>query len=320
MNTKPYFGLDTGMGNIKLYGEHGGIVFASQAAINGTRRLANIAGLNTAKPPLQIKVAGGSFYVGVNAHNWGRAVENLSYERLSGGPEMRALVYAAFTEYIKLHGTPESAQILVGLPNEVLLNDNDSRAVEQWLTGEHIWQADRTEYRINIRRVKATSQASGALFDHALDLNSKVVSQRSTVLKGEIGICSVGFKTIELLVLQGKTPVPGMTASASKGVRRLMEILNPNKNFTLGELDSMLRSGTLPFKPALPLWADEVWGAIDEIWEQRWRRFDAIVLVGGGATLLKEHLLTRFEGKATIPDEPILAIARGLFKLAPMVK
>ena len=38
-------------------------------------------------------------------------------------------------------------------------------------------------------------------------------------------------------------------------------------------------------------------------------------LVGGGALLLKDTLPARFQGKAIVPDEPILSIARGLYKL-----
>lgn len=37
--------------------------------------------------------------------------------------------------------------------------------------------------------------------------------------------------------------------------------------------------------------------------------------MGGGALLLSDALTERFEGKLYIPDDPILATARGLFKL-----
>ncbi|MEJ5170363.1 MAG: NAD(P)/FAD-dependent oxidoreductase, partial [Fimbriimonadales bacterium] len=41
-----------------------------------------------------------------------------------------------------------------------------------------------------------------------------------------------------------------------------------------------------------------------------------VVVVGGGALLLRQALLTRFNSRAYLPEEPVLATARGLYKLA----
>lgn len=40
-----------------------------------------------------------------------------------------------------------------------------------------------------------------------------------------------------------------------------------------------------------------------------------IVIVGGGAVLLKDSRPYKFNGKAFVPDRPVLAVARGLYKL-----
>jgi hypothetical protein len=37
--------------------------------------------------------------------------------------------------------------------------------------------------------------------------------------------------------------------------------------------------------------------------------------MGGGALLLKDSLPHRFNGRAYMPDEPVQAIARGLYRL-----
>jgi len=37
--------------------------------------------------------------------------------------------------------------------------------------------------------------------------------------------------------------------------------------------------------------------------------------MGGGAILLKDSLPHRFNGRAFMPDEPVQAIARGLYRL-----
>jgi hypothetical protein len=38
--------------------------------------------------------------------------------------------------------------------------------------------------------------------------------------------------------------------------------------------------------------------------------------VGGGAILLRELLVERFSGRVYIPDDPVISISRGLYKLA----
>ena len=45
-----------------------------------------------------------------------------------------------------------------------------------------------------------------------------------------------------------------------------------------------------------------------------------MIVVGGGALLLKETLTRQFNGKAVLPDEPVLSIARGLYKLLMLKK
>jgi hypothetical protein len=67
---------------------------------------------------------------------------------------------------------------------------------------------------------------------------------------------------------------------------------------------------------ALPIWASEVMGLLERRWGAKHRRFAAVILVGGGVKLLRQQLALRFGGKAYIPDDPVLATARGLYKFA----
>jgi hypothetical protein len=43
-----------------------------------------------------------------------------------------------------------------------------------------------------------------------------------------------------------------------------------------------------------------------------------VLIVGGGALLLKDALTVQFGHKAWAPDDTVLAIARGLWKLSVM--
>ena len=97
MNTA--LALDPGFGNIKLYGIAGGLVMQSMVAHGDARKPRRMAGLKTAQSSTRVETESGVFYVGANAHDWGRPVENLDMERLTGTPEFMALLYGAISMY-----------------------------------------------------------------------------------------------------------------------------------------------------------------------------------------------------------------------------
>lgn len=321
-------GLDLGMGACKIYGPAGGIQLPSHVSIADGRIVGNLAGMKTAEPPTRITVDGRSYYVGETAHEWGRPIESVDYERLSGAPEMRAIVYAALMRYLvsanQLPGDPLT--LWVGMPLEPLTGNKDTvaatiNAVRGWLRGDH--QFEYTDANVSdvpvsfhVDQVKITSQPTGALFDYLLSDDGKFITERRGHLKEEVGIISVGFNTVELLVVQNNAPVQRFTAGTTAGVRRLLDLSNGDGYYSLGELDGKLRSGSLDTKTTLPIWGREVAGAIEHTWGRSWKRFARIVVVGGGALILNGQLA--FAGKAAVPDDPVLAIARGLYKMALM--
>lgn len=317
-----YLGEDLGMGSNKLFGPQGGLALPSQVASETGQVVGDLLGFRTRKPPLRLCLDGIPFFVGPGAHDWGRPVENLDYDRLTGVPETRAIVYASLTRYIETYGPIAGpAQMIVGLPLEPLSGPDaqaNADSVRQWLRGEHAWEADGKAYQVAISDVRVTSQPTGALFEYLLDDNGQFVPERKAHFNEEVGILSIGFNTIELLAIKERAPIQAMTAGRTAGVRRLLELLNHQGMYSLGEMDDRLRSGSLEVKSALPIWAREVTGQIEKTWGQRWRRFARIIAVGGGMLLLKDALIERFNGKVYIPPDPVLAIAHGLYKLALM--
>lgn len=319
------FGLDLGYGAIKLFGHAGGLELHSYVATAGAQAVAALTGLEADERPLQITVSGQPYYVGANAHAWGRAIENLDYDRLTGSPEIYALMYGAFTHYAAREPIPETASVAVyvGLPLEPLSGDEARvqatvTAVRKWLRGVHVWHANGVLHRLNIERVEVTSQPAGAYFDFILDDNGRPHPHRAGYLQQEVGIISVGFNTIERMVIRGGKPVQKFTAGSTEGVRRLLERINQAADglYSLGELDALLRAGGLETRGVMDEWARQVGGEIEKSWGATWRRFAHTILVGGGTVILNGRLLPRFEGKASVPDDPVLAIARGLYKLA----
>lgn len=317
-------GFDMGMGALKLWGRPGGLQLVSQVASNGRDHLAGgILGLKSATRPMAVKSSFGSFYVGETAHAHGRPVENLNFERLTGTPEMRALLYAALVRYQAQYGPFDDAlSLTVGLPLQMQMGDlaGDYRAcVRAWLKGVHEFSVDGMTHRIEIAKVIQTSQPVGALFDYVLDEDAQMIPERGAVLLAEVAVISVGFNTVELLGLKGQKPIDNFTYGSTSGVRRLLELINHDDLYSLGELDGDLRAGLLgdQLDQALPTWSSEVNGVIEKRWGKRPdKRFCKILVVGGGALLLKDSLTLQFGHKAWVPGDPVLSIARGLWKLS----
>ncbi len=310
-------GFDPGYGNTKVYGEQGGVTLPSHVAMKQNGHLGRMEGMQTRRPPLAVTVGERAFYVGAGAHDWGAPVESLDYARLSGSPEVRATLYAALSQYQRQHGAiTEPITLMVGLPLGALGDEARTIGAEMrgWLTGEHTWQANDTPHCVTVEQVLVTSQATAALYDYVLDDDGRFLPNRASHLNEEIGVVSVGFNTLELMVIREKRPLARFTGGSKHGVRALLQTMNGGGTYSLGELDDRLRAG-MADGVALELWLSGVSGQIEKQWGDRWRGFAQVVVVGGGALLLRGQLTAYFHGKCAIPDEPVLAVARGMHKL-----
>lgn len=310
--------FDPGYGNIKLYCSVGSLVMPSAVSVGDERPIRRMAGLRVSRAPLRIQTNVGTFHVGEGAHDWGRPVESLDFDRLAGSPEVLALWYGAMSQ---LGLTQGSLRLIVGLPIEIMAGDDAAdtqRAIRQSLRGDHAWLADGQECAVCVEAVLITSQPVGAMFDYLLDDNGQMLASRRAAFKGEIGILGVGMNTMDLLVVRGGSPVQRFTAGETLGVRRLLDLLDSSGAYSLAERDTMLRAGQLDLGEALTLWQSEVMGFIERQWSRSFRRFAVVVATGGGSLLLKDSLLRRFRSKLHFCDDPVRSTARGLFKYALM--
>ncbi|MCX6078190.1 MAG: ParM/StbA family protein [Chloroflexi bacterium] len=318
-NTFIPLGIDAGNGAFKLYGAPGGLELVSQVATNGTQKVLSTLGLRKSKAPLAIHNESGSFYVGTGAHDFGRSVENLDVDRFNGTPEMKALLHGSLTRYQQRYGKFNAPlSVVVGLPNEALTGDLAEQNIEnvkRWVRGTHTWSTDGEPFSVEIADVKAASQVTGGLFDYLLDGEGRFISERKGAFNSEVGIITIGFGTVELMAVRNREIVQRFTSGAASGVRRLLELINGQRLYSLGEMDMQLRTGQLDISTALPVWEREVTGVIEKQWGTAWKRFAAVLIMGGGAILLKDSLPHRFNGRAYMPDEPVQAIARGLYRL-----
>ncbi len=317
-------GIDPGAGGLKLFTAGTGVQLPAQVAADGTRLPQGEAeGLILAQPPIHVTTPAGEYWVGPTAHRWGRPLESLDHGRFRGSPGMAALFYGAL-EQQQRQGTPLTLleKAYVGLPQQAVSLPGLVEDVKGWLEGNHRWRVDDgPERTLELRDVKVTTQPVAALFDFLLDAEANYIPERKALFGHEVGIISIGMSTVELLVVHNGKPVPRFTHAENAGVRRLLQLLDPRGHYSRGELDDQLRSGAYngQVDDLLGVWGGEIIGLIEEYWEsgtQTWERFARVIVVGGGAHLLHHQLTRKFAGKAFIPDDPVLAIARGLWKMA----
>ena len=318
------FGCDLGQSSLKFVSARGALQFASTASLH-TGEVADF-GKKRSRP---IVVEGGDFgklYVGGNAHAYGIPIENMDFDRLAGTPEMRGVFYGAMTAYMHKYGLlEEPLTLIVGLPFQMLQGEGASvtkfrKAVNSWIGGEHRWVADGEEYCISVDRVELFPQALGAPVDYALDIDGKAISEeRTKALKFECATVSIGSNTVEALVTKRDEDTKRFNGGAPIGVRQLKRRVDPNGYWTFGEFDAMLRSKSLPdeydIMPHLESWNSEIIGFLNSLWGQSYHRFHKVFLVGGGSILLEKHMHRKFNGKTVLADDPIMAIANGLYKL-----
>jgi hypothetical protein len=229
-----------------------------------------------------------------------------------------------------------TVNLYVGLPISVLMGPDavaTAAAAKDFFTGDHVWHADGADQQLHVSSVTIASQPVGAMFDYLLTYlpeardgknrvtqieSAEMPPDKKSIFKKEMGIIGIGMNTVDLLVVNQGAPVERFIAGENLGVRRLLELVNRDGLYTLAELDDQLRAGSLDLSTALPIWQREILGLIEKRWENYFKRFSAIIAVGGGSVLMRDALTRRFNGRCLIPEDPVIATARGLYKYALM--
>lgn len=315
---KAIVALDPGFGAIKLFSEKGSLILPSSVATPIRLGQIQAAGLKQSKPPMLVETSDGAFYVGDRSSDWGRAVATLDFDRLTGSPELRAATYGAFSRL----GLPaDPIHLVVGLPLAVLQGEAERvqamvRDVRRWLEGEHRWSVDGAPQTATVSHVRILAQPVGALLDSLFDSDGDVSPLGKAAQKRRIGVINIGMNTVDVLVSRRGELIEGLSGGSQGGVRRLLSLCNRDGLSTIPELDQALRDGDLDLGGKKGVWAREVLGVIESVWGLSWQRFARVVAVGGGAVLLEESLRGLFGELLLVPDDPVIATARGLYKYA----
>lgn len=308
--------LDIGFGNAKGVAEGKTAVLPSLVAVPaGDLGLAGM-GMRTARRAMRVVFDRGDFYVGPGARSWGRVVENLDFSRLAS-PEAEALFYALMAE-LASEGT--EVRLVLGLPVPLLRDEAVARplleALRARLVREHRVQVNGQLFSFRVSAVRAAAQPVGAWADWALDEEGRWAHRAAQ--SALVAVLDIGFNTLDLYGIRGGRLEPRLVGGDKVGVRRLLDLVAPGEPYH--EVDEQVRAGKVP-DSALATWLSEVVGTAERVWNGA--RLDLVLAVGGGAVLLRDRqevLWRVFRAEVVIPDSPIVANARGLWKWGRTVK
>ena len=278
------------------------------------------------------------YLVGEHVSDYARPLERLDFQRLSDGPEQRALTYATLGKLFG-QGNHRIALLIVGLPVEVQededLSERIKRQLKSWLEGGHTFRLDGQDIRIHIQRVGTMTQPAGTFFAWGLDNHGQWI-RSETDYNGLTAICDVGFNTLDLFTVRGGAIqfryTGGDTAGTRRAVEQLGEILENQYGvrYSLHELDGILRNGnvslhiaqgpinlTETIKEAKSSAAGNILSFVTKRWGNG-NQFANTLFTGGGAILFRADLTAEYP-HAHILHGSVLANALGLARYARML-
>ena len=349
MNTIRNIALDPGFGGFKAAEVQGDEInvkaMPNVVGVGGTDiGMLGLAGVTGRKRrrnlPHKVGFDGLEYLVGNNVVDYTRPIERLDFQRLSNGPELRALTYATLFDLVD--GGTIDLNIVVGLPVEVLQGP-DARAIVKglrgWLLGEHQFTVDGQDAHLNIHALLPMAQPVGTFLEWGLDLRGQWARDTKDFTLPS-GVCDLGFNTLDLFTVKGGEVSARYTRGDTLGMRRaataLVDIVKRQyqRGLSLHEADGILRKyakpgaillamadsagGTVDIRPLVRSSLDVAAGEVSSFIEQAWgngRQFAHLLLTGGGCLALGDRLRQQLP-HATLLHDPVTANARGLARLA----
>jgi len=288
--------------------------------------------------PDRVAYDGVSYLVGENVARFTRSVQRMDFLRLSDGPELRALLYAALYRLLGDEGE-HRVNAMVGLPVEVLADREQAkatlRALRSWVIGEHQFTVNDAAVTLSVNDIRLMAQPAGAFFAWGLNDQGKWIRGKSN-LKAPVAVCDVGFNTLDLFVVEGGEPVARFTGGDTAGMRRAAELLTASVRgehgieLSLHEADALMRQrqprlytsqGEANVRPLAVQAQDTAAAGVVTFIERRWgngKQFAHLLFTGGGAAALEKRLLQQYPHGVVLPDA-VTANAVGLARYAARV-
>jgi hypothetical protein len=321
-NTPPVqIGWDPGFGNTKVSSVDVATVLQSSVAlVTGDIGLAATGFARAGREVWTVEFDGRSWAVGPGAWDRGHLSTSMDYSAITSS-ERLALLYSALASGGHLsepRGT--NISLTVGLPVPLLRAKERAQAIMTSLSGlkgSHQFIFRREVFQFNIVRVRALAQPVGAYMDWLLMDNGKA---RAGGTKAEVAICDLGMNTLDLFALRGNEVIDTFVGGGEVGARKVFERMKLDgwAGHDLAEIDALVRSGRAEADPYIDDWLGNVLAVINQAWPgDSMRRFQAVIVTGGGALMLGERLLSALRARQArlhIPGNPVTANVIGLCK------
>lgn len=267
--------------------------------------------------------------IGAGAINQSRFLKRREDRGWITSTEWAALFAGAMSE---LTTSSVEARVVTGLPVNFFQGDKD--ALRSRLLGEHkIQRETRHAQVVRVTECAVIPQPFGALLAATLDNSGRIADTR--LATGLVGIIDIGGKTTNLLSVNNLAEISHETESVNIGAwdvvravrawladncpsldlrdHQIIEAIIARKVRYFGQDVNL---GAIVDQTLEPL-ADQVRAAISQLWNDG-AGLDAILLAGGGALLLGQHI-TRGFPHAAIVENPVFANALGYWRFAQRI-
>jgi len=275
-----------------------------------------------ATKPHKVRFGRTSYLVGQNVERYTKPIQRMDFNRLGDTAEAKALTYVSLG--LALGPAPKHpANIVVGFPVSVMADTEQAKSVSKmlkgWLVGSHKFEIDDVEYSFEVNSVKIITQPLGAYYAWATTNDGKF-KVPTEVAMGRILIVDIGFNTLDLYGLRDGQIEPSSTAGDTTGIRRAAEMLQSHIKFEFDvhlsrlECNDLLASSsplletagktvdlTSIVQQSLEATAAQI-GDFCETTVGNAKQFGRILSGGGGAEMLRKHILARYPSALVLPN------------------
>lgn len=184
------------------------------------------------------------------------------------------------------------------------------------------------QFTLNIGNVICVPQGVGSYYQQVLDHQGQI--KNGDLLEARYGLIDLGGRTVDSFISQGVDPIRGSELGTNYGMsdafREVAKELGEDIPYNLIE-QSYLKGKNKVFwkgrnhnidalcRQSFANLAERIYNQLINQWDKQLDRVEFIMLCGGGAQYLGEHLNDLFNIKVKIIDNPQFSNANGYYKL-----
>lgn len=311
-------GLDIGFGDTKLVIHGGAAVKIPSAVAHAREAVLSGEGLGETGIASEYIYNGSAFIVGDLAKEDAIETKTFDFLRKYGPLLAYHALRAANAEGIKT--------LAIGVPLE-WYNQQNNTILKNSMKNATFFDDERLS-KFGIEKIEVYPQGVGCLLDYQLDEKGEPTKNENITAV----VLDVGTNTVDVVaMINGVTSKPDSYMMPGDGLtiplRDLATAIEKTHKITLTEQETkevcstghlLSRGNTHKYGDVIASimerYAEHVLGRIFNRSARRMKKNPTIILAGGGAYYLKNHIPAEHKGNLHIPDDPEFANARGFLK------